>query len=320
MGASVIAGTSKKRGNGNEDPSGGNSSNEGHSQWMKTTRPWLSGADQAGEHVAKPALSGRKAHRKTCTEDKQGRREERNQERDEERHFRGKDRGQEMPRWMETLCADQVQDGSRGGTSESFSSNSDMQLNSILEGEEPSNHSKSQHKSSRSKSIKSTQTTTTNFNSPSGQPFAHSRFTHPSSQVPFPRDSDPLWTERRIEAGSGRSSQNHQTNNSESEYEEEEAKNKDNIEEGSGVVEVMGQPMNSTESPLCVPSGERRMRKREKGRIESLRRRQRRRERWRLSQQHESTQVNPSVVIVIKPLLSNVITVSSFILCSKRFK
>ncbi|XP_032435452.1 E3 ubiquitin-protein ligase RNF180 [Xiphophorus hellerii] len=48
--------------------------------------------------------------------------------------------------------------------------------------------------------------------------------------------------------------------------------------------------MYSTETPPCIASGERRMSKREKNRIESLRRRQRRREKWRPSQQPESTQ------------------------------
>ncbi|KAM4745212.1 uncharacterized protein rnf180a [Anableps anableps] len=284
MGASVVGGTSRNRGNENEDPSEENSSNEGHNQWMKAMRPWLSGADQAGEQLAEPTLSGRKAHGKTCPEDNQGRRGERNRERDEDRHFRGKDRGQELPRVMETVCADQVQDGPRRGTSEClFNSNSDMQLNSISEAEEPSNHSERRHKCSRSQTISFNQTTTTNLNSQSGRPVVQSQFTHPSSQAPLSRDSDPFWAEVRRGAGSGRPSQSHlsQTHITESEDEEEEEENKDNVEKGCGVVQG---------SPPCIPSGERRMSKREKSRIESLRRRQRRRERWRPSQQQESTQ------------------------------
>ncbi|XP_014838239.1 PREDICTED: E3 ubiquitin-protein ligase RNF180-like [Poecilia mexicana] len=290
MGVSVTGGTSRNRGNESEDPSEGNDSNEGHNQRMRPTTSWLSDADQAGQHLAKPALSGRKARRKTCPEDKQGRRGDRNQERDEERCFRGKDRGQELSRRMETACADQVQDEPRRGTSQSFSSsNSEMQLKTIFEAGDLSDHSERQHKSSRSQAISFTQTTTTNLRSQSGQPAVQSRFAHPPSQDPLSRDLDPFWAEVRT----GRPSQYHsnQTQISESEDEEEEDENKDATEEeGCGVIEVTGRAMYSTETPPCIASGERRMSKREKNRIESLRRRQRRRERWRPSQQPESTQ------------------------------
>ncbi|PWA15801.1 hypothetical protein CCH79_00008915, partial [Gambusia affinis] len=179
---SVTGGASRNRENENEDPSEGNGSNEGHNQWTRPTTSWPSDADQAGQHLAKPALSGRKARRKTCPEDKQGRRGDRNQERDEERRLR--------------------------------------------------------------------------------------------------------------EVRTGRPSQYHlnQTQISESEDEEEEDENKEAIEEGCGVIEVTGRAAYSTETPPCIASGERRMSKREKNRIESLRRRQRRREKWRPSQQPESTQ------------------------------
>ncbi|KAM4577793.1 uncharacterized protein rnf180a [Fundulus diaphanus] len=296
MGASVVGGTGRNR--GNEEPGDDNSRTEGHDQRMKATRPWPRGADQAGDHLVRPALSGRKARRKTCPEDTQGRRGEINQERHEERDFRGKCRGQEPPGRMETVCADQAQDGPRRGTSECLpSSNSDMQLNSTSEAGEPSNHSEGPHTNSRSQTIGFTQTTTTHLSSQWGRPAVHSRFTHPSSQAPLSRDSDPLRAESRAGAGSGPPSQNQSSHAhvSESENEEEDDRNdedsaEDGEEEGNAMVEVTGRAAYSTEPPLCFPSAERRMSKREKSRIKSLRRRQRWRERWRPSQQQESAQ------------------------------
>lgn len=317
MGVSITGGASRNRENENEDPSEGNSSNEGHNQRMRPTTSWLSDADQAGQHLAKPALSGRKARRKTCPEDKQGRRGDRNQERDEERRFRGKDKGQELSRRMETVCADQVQDEPMRGTSECFSSsNSEMQLKTIFEAGEPSNHSERQHKSLRSQAVSFTQTTTTNLKSQSGRPAVQSRFTHPSSQDPLSRDLYPFWAEVRTERPSQYPLS--QTQISVSEDEEEEDENKEAIEEGCGVIEVTGRAMYSTETPPCMASGERRMSKREKNRIESLRRR--RREKWRPSQQPESTQVNLTVVTVIIPLLLNVLTVSSYVYALNKSK
>ncbi|MEQ2264810.1 hypothetical protein XENORESO_019895, partial [Xenotaenia resolanae] len=296
IGVSVDGGTRRNIRNGNEDPSEVNGSNEVHNQWMKAMRPCLRGADQAGEHLGRTALPGRKAHRKTCPEDKQGRRGEKKQERDDGRHFRGKDREHELPRMLETLCADQAQDGPRRGTSENVSSsNTDMQLKSILEAGEPSNLSKRQHTSSTSQTNGFLQTATSNLNSTSGWPAFQSRFTHPSSPALSSRDSDPFWTEVRIGAGTGQPSQNHssQTNSSESDDEEGEDKNEDvekGEEEGGGVVDVTGQATYSTESPPCIPSEEMRMSKREKSRSKSMRRRQRKWGRWRLSQQQERTQ------------------------------
>ncbi|TKS78551.1 E3 ubiquitin-protein ligase RNF180 [Collichthys lucidus] len=125
------------------------------------------------------------------------------------------------------------------------------------------------------------------------------------------REPDPFWVEVRTGAAIGRSSQSHHTQShipsltsselgaevQEEEVEEEEEEEEDGEEGGSGVMEVMSQTMTSAVALPCVPFGERRMSKREKNRIKSLRRRQRRRERWRQSQLQESRQSstgNPS--------------------------
>uniref|UniRef100_A0A3Q2E2K3 E3 ubiquitin-protein ligase RNF180 n=2 Tax=Cyprinodon TaxID=28741 RepID=A0A3Q2E2K3_CYPVA len=295
MGTSVIGGTTTNKGNRNEDPSEGHGSNEIHNRWMKEMRPLLRAADHlTEEHLVTPALPLRKAHRKTCPEEKQGRRGERNQERKEERHIRGKERGQDHPRRMKKLCADQAQDATRKGTFESFSTN--MQLNSILKTEESSNNLESKHTCSKSQTVGFTQTETSDLHFQCGRPGDLRRFAPLSSRASSSRDSDSFLAEVKRGAGSERTLQGYssQTHISDSENEGDEDGNEDTIEEGeeegSGVVEVTGRGMYSTESPPCIPSEERRISKREKSRIKSLRRRQRRRERWKQSQQQESSQ------------------------------
>ncbi|XP_034728685.1 E3 ubiquitin-protein ligase RNF180 isoform X1 [Etheostoma cragini] len=334
---SGVNGSNRGEGRGSKDGEE-NSNNETYTPCLKTVRPRLRTPDPGGEgrssnveQLVRPALPGRKAHKKTCIKDNRGRLREGNQDRDEERqnveHTEGRERGKQRQRKTERTGTHGAgaQDRHGTGSSESLSSsNSDIQLNCPLEG---LNNSQRGHMCPRTHSVGGTRNITTNLNPQSPwslssallQPPIQTRPTPLSPQRlssrtaavdlhcnPFssPRETDPFWVEVRTGTATGQSSQSHLTHipsltNSELGEEEEEEEDVDDGEEGgSGVMEVIGQTLTSAVVQPCVPFlPERRMSKREKNRIKCLRRRQRRRERWRQSQLQESRQSstgNPS--------------------------
>uniref|UniRef100_A0A3Q3B2Q0 E3 ubiquitin-protein ligase RNF180 n=1 Tax=Kryptolebias marmoratus TaxID=37003 RepID=A0A3Q3B2Q0_KRYMA len=283
---------------------------------MKLVRPRLRSAALAGEvrsssveQLVRPALLGRKALRKTCTENNRERWSEGNQEKDEERpkpehsgcRERAKQRKMERVESQEDGAQETQGRGHRG-----VLFISDIQQTSILEGQEISNNSQRRHMCPRPQGLGFIQTVTSNLNSQALQPAFPSQrvssrpLTADSNNPSFTssRKPDSLRAEVRKGAASRRLSQNNlsQTQVSavtQSESEDEEDEEEDNAEgdeeEGSGVVEVTGQSLTSAETLPCVPVEERRMMKRERSRIKSLRRRQRRRERWRQSQHSSSS-------------------------------
>ncbi|XP_024865147.1 uncharacterized protein si:dkey-250l23.4 isoform X2 [Kryptolebias marmoratus] len=315
--ASVASGSSRTGCSGNNDGVEENRSNETNPPCMKLVRPRLRSAALAGEvrsssveQLVRPALLGRKALRKTCTENNRERWSEGNQEKDEERpkpehsgcRERAKQRKMERVESQEDGAQETQGRGHRG-----VLFISDIQQTSILEGQEISNNSQRRHMCPRPQGLGFIQTVTSNLNSQALQPAFPSQrvssrpLTADSNNPSFTssRKPDSLRAEVRKGAASRRLSQNNlsQTQVSavtQSESEDEEDEEEDNAEgdeeEGSGVVEVTGQSLTSAETLPCVPVEERRMMKRERSRIKSLRRRQRRRERWRQSQQQESRQ------------------------------
>ncbi|XP_069555444.1 E3 ubiquitin-protein ligase RNF180 [Brachyistius frenatus] len=335
-GASGLNGSSRAGGSGTEDAGEENSNNETHTPCSKAVRPRLRTADPAGEgrsssveQLVRPALPGRKSHRKTCVADTRGRWREGNEDRGEERLsaelLGGKERRKQRHR--KTERADTHGDGGqdrqgRGSTESLSSSNSDIQLNGILEVGEKSNNLQRGHTCPRPQGIGCTRNVTPNVNSQSPRPSIRTRSiplsprrlsSRPAAgdlhhySFTSSREPDPFWVEVRTGAATGRSSQSGHTQipsltfselgEEEEENEEDEENVEDGEEGGSGVMEVMSQTMTSAVLVPCVPVGERRMSKREKNRIKSLRRRQRRREKWRQSQQQESRQSstgNPS--------------------------
>ncbi|XP_023249297.1 E3 ubiquitin-protein ligase RNF180 isoform X1 [Seriola lalandi dorsalis] len=250
VGASGVNVSSRVGGRGTEDASEENSNGETYTPCFKAVRPMLRSADPAGEgrsstveHLVRPALPGRKAHRKTCSEDNRGRWRDGNEERDEERqyaeHVGGKERGKQRQRktGRTETCGDGAQESQGRGSTESLSSsNSDIQLNSALEVGEGSNNLQRGHTCPRPHSIGFSRTNTTNLNaqsprpamrsmsSPLPQPPIQSRSTPLSPQrlssrtaagdrYPFssPRELDPFWMEVRTGAATGRPSQSHHT-------------------------------------------------------------------------------------------------------------
>ncbi|XP_029960088.1 E3 ubiquitin-protein ligase RNF180 [Salarias fasciatus] len=116
------------------------------------------------------------------------------------------------------------------------------------------------------------------------------------------REPDAFWAEVRSGAVTGRPSYGHipppifSEEEEEEEDDEEDEENEDGGNTGhSGVMEVMCQTMPSAVMAPCAAFGERRLSKREKNRIKSLKRRQRRREKWRQQQEsRQSSTGNPS--------------------------
>ncbi|XP_062236144.1 uncharacterized protein rnf180a [Platichthys flesus] len=318
-GASGVNGSSRVGSQGTEEAS---EERETYTSCLKTVRPSLRSADPAGEgrlrdgeHLMRPALPGRKSHRKTCREEGRGRRRADNQETEEERHrvghVGGRDRGKQRQR--KTERTETHGDRGTGSTGSSSSCNS-------LEAGEGSHNFQRGHACLRPLSIACSQTTPINLNAQSPrptmragssslpQPPIQSRTTplspegHPAGAshrhpLSSSREPDPFWVGVRTGPATGRSSQSrHSTELGEEEEGEEEEESEDGEEEGSGVLDVMSQAVTPAVVPPCVPFGEWRMIKREKNRIKCLRRRQRRRERWRQSQleSRQSSTGNPS--------------------------
>ena len=244
VGASGVNGSSRVGGRGAEDASEDNSNNETYTPCLKALRQRSRCADPAGEgrssgveQLVRPALPGRKAHKKTCN--RRGWREG-NQDRDEERqvveHVGGRERGKQRQRKTQRseTHGDGVQDAhGRGGAENSSSSNSDIQLNSTLEGGEGSDLQRGQT-CLRPHGTGFTRTIPANLNpqypwptirSPSSalpQPNTQTRST-PSSRTAAgdlhhhsfnsSREPDPFWVDVRRGAGTGRPSQSHHTHN-----------------------------------------------------------------------------------------------------------
>ncbi|XP_036953643.1 uncharacterized protein si:dkey-250l23.4 [Acanthopagrus latus] len=244
VGASGVNGSSRVGGRGAEDASEDNSNNETYTPCLKALRQRSRCADPAGEgrssgveQLVRPALPGRKAHKKTCN--RRGWREG-NQDRDEERqvveHVGGRERGKQRQRKTQRseTHGDGVQDAhGRGGAKNSSSSNSDIQLNSTLEGGEGSDLQRGQT-CLRPHGTGFTRTIPANLNpqypwptirSPSSalpQPNTQTRST-PSSRTAAgdlhhhsfnsSREPDPFWVDVRRGAGTGRPSQSHHTHN-----------------------------------------------------------------------------------------------------------
>ncbi|KAF0033999.1 hypothetical protein F2P81_014065 [Scophthalmus maximus] len=332
-GSSGVNGSSRVGGHGTEEE---NHNTETHASCLKAVRPRLGSADPAGqgrsssaEHLMRPALPGRKSHKKTFGDVNRGRWKEGNQETDEERnnveHVESRDRGKQRQRKTERAetHGDGAQERQGTGSPESLSRSNSWEVR------EGSNNLPRGHTCPRPLSIGYSQTNTISLNaqsprpalrSMSSQPTIQSRSTRLSPQgrpagdlhrFPFSSSSnlDPFWVEVRTGGATGRSGPSHhgselgaeeegEVDGEEEEEEEEEEEDVENAEEeGSGVMEVMGRTMTPAAVPPCVSTAERRMSKREKNRIKCLRRRQRRRERWRQSQLQESTQSstgNPS--------------------------
>lgn len=327
--ASGVNISSRVEGHGTEDASEETSNGGTCTPCFKPVRPRLRSADTAGEgrsssveHLVRPALPGRKAHRKTCKEDNRGRWKEGNEEADEEgqnvERVGGKNAGKQKQRKTgrtESLGDGALESQGRGSTESLSSSSSDIQLNSALEVGEGSNNLKRGHSCPKPHCTGCSHTNNTSLTAQSPRPPTQSRSTSLSPQrlssrtasgdlhryaFSSSRDLDPFWAEVRTGAATGCSPQSHHTQTHipslpSSDLGEEEEDVEDGEEEGSGVMEVMSQTMTPALVPACAPLGERRMSKREKNRMKCLRRRQRRRERWRQSQLQESRQVNDTL-------------------------
>ncbi|XP_060895052.1 uncharacterized protein rnf180a [Labrus mixtus] len=316
VGSSGASGSSRIGRPGSEDADEGYSNIETNSRHLRGIKP----ADLAGEgrsrsvdQLVRPALPGRKAHRKTCSKDSRGgRQREGNHDREEEHQNVGRveEKGKQRQRKVEKpeKHADADQDGEGRESTESLSSSSsDVQVNSTVEVGEGSN------------SFMRLGPRNTNLNPQSpwlavrssalSQPHSQTRSTPPTPQrftsrtaTELPRNSssssrepDPFWVDVRTGAAARRFRQSHPTRTpnpsvTSSEIGEEEEEVDDGEEGGSGVMEVTSQAVTSVAVPACVPFGERRKNKREKNRMKCLRRRQRRRERWRQSQLQENRQ------------------------------
>uniref|UniRef100_A0A1A8LAG2 E3 ubiquitin-protein ligase RNF180 n=1 Tax=Nothobranchius pienaari TaxID=704102 RepID=A0A1A8LAG2_9TELE len=284
MGASVLAGSNQTGEGGNEEEGEENSS-----MCVKAVRPRLRSADLAGEgrtsnveQLVRPTLHGK------------GRWREENRETEEESFKLELSGGNETARQRQRKVEKSLGDGS-------------SRVDSIVEVKETSNSTERRPTCPKPQGTAFTQTS--HLNSQFSRNAIKTRSTaQPRPLVgdlhPQSRDSDSFWTEVRIGAASESSSQNssghtHIPPVSEAEQEVDEAE--DNVvgdeEEGSGGIEVTNQTVISAEVSPCFPSEERRVSRRERSRMKSLRRRQRRRERWRQSQQLESRQSsagNPS--------------------------
>lgn len=298
-----------------EDAGEETSTNETHTPKVERSRQRSvnpAGEGRSSNVLVRPALSGGKARKKTCSEDNKGSWREQNQDRGEETitagDLEGRERGKSMERRMaerDETHGDEAQYRQRRESTGSLSSNnSDHQLNNILELGEGSGNLQRGHTCSRLQSTGCNWTFTSSSNALSRRPAAHTRSIPRSPQRPLSRpaagdlhlyalssfrEPDPFWVEVRPGSAPGRSLTFYELRG-EGEDEGDEENVEDGDEGGSGVVRVMSQSVTSAVAQPCVPC-ERRMSKRERNRIKSLRRRQRRREKWRQNQQQESRQV-----------------------------
>lgn len=323
VGASSANGSNRVGGSEAEEAGEETTTNETHTPEVERSRQ--RSVDPAGEGrssnmLVRPALSGRKAHRKTCSEDNKGSGREQKQDWDEER-LRAEDlgvreRGEQRERRMTERDETSKDEAPHRQRRESSSSNNfDLQFNNnISEAGEASNNLQRGHTWSRPQSIGCNWSITSNLNSLSPRPAAHARSIPQPPQTPSSRpaagdlhlhslsslrEPDPFWLEVRTRSATGRA-----FTFSELGGDEEDEGDEENVEDGgeggSGVMRVASQSVTSAVAQPCVSFGERRMSKREKNRIKTLRRRQRRREKWRQSQQQESRQVNDTDITQVE--------------------
>lgn len=298
VGASGVNSSSRVGGRGTEDA--GEDNNETYTPCLKAVRPRLRSPDPAGEgrsssveQLVRPALPGRKAHRKTCTKDKGGRWREGNPDRDEERQnverVVGKERGKQRQKNTERTVThgDGGQDTQGRSSTESLSSsNSDIQFNSTLEIGEGSNNLQRGPPCLRPHGLGSPRTITANLNPQSPLPAMRST----SSALPQPpiqtrstpqrlssraaagdvhhyscsssREPDPFWVEVRTGAAAGQSSQSHHAqahipslDSSElgDEEQEEEEEEEEDVEDGEEGGSGVTEVMSQTMTSAVVP-------------------------------------------------------------------
>ncbi|KAK2837127.1 hypothetical protein Q5P01_014339 [Channa striata] len=285
---------------------------------LECADPAEEGGSNSGGQLMRPTLPGRKAHKKSCSEDNKGRKAEQIQSRDEEGKnvelVVGRKGGKQSQR--KTTRTGKHEDVAQNSTESLSGSNSDIQLNSTSEHLCPKPgcsrpgllHLKAQSPHLRRRVMSSDppqppiQTSSTSLSPPRFSSRTSTGDLQCSSSS-LSREPDRFWVKVRTEAAAEQSSPSHhiQTHipsltSPELGDEEEGVEVEDVEEESRGVMEVMSQTVTLVGMPPCVPFGERRMTKREKNRIKCLRRKQRRRERWRQSQQEsrQSSTGNPS--------------------------
>lgn len=326
VGASGVTDSSRVEDHISEDASEENS-NKTHTQRLNAVTERLRDEDPVGERgscsveqLQRPSLSGRKANKKTCSEDNRGRWSEGNHDKEEEalNAEQGVEKERGKPRQRQTERTETHREGvkERQGIG-----SVEMHSNNTLEGGGGSNLQKGQM-CLRSESNVST--TTYGLHPQSPWPVVSTMCSTPPTirnksallasrtssgeldqySLSSTREPDPFWQEVRTGARIGRPLQRHHSQtpipaaiSSElGEAEEEEEDVEDGEEGGSGMTEMMSHTMTSAAVPPCVLLGERKISKRERKRIKCLRRRQRKREKWRQSQLQGSRQVNSLII------------------------
>ncbi|XP_040051160.2 uncharacterized protein rnf180a isoform X2 [Gasterosteus aculeatus] len=207
VGSSGVNVSGQVGGYGSEDAVEDNGSNRTYTQCEGAAGPRPSSADPAGrgrsssvEQLVRPALPGRKAHRKTCSKDSGGRWKEGNQDRDEEtQHFenaggsrRGKQRRRKAERTGTRGDGDRDRQGT-GSAESSSSSNSDILFNNTVEVGDGSTNFQRGVTRHRLPSTGCTQTVSTNLNPQSPRPAMRSIS---SNQPPNQTRSTPLYPQR----------------------------------------------------------------------------------------------------------------------------
>ncbi|XP_004547251.1 uncharacterized protein rnf180a isoform X2 [Maylandia zebra] len=204
-----------------EDAGEETSTNETHTPKVERSRQRSvnpAGEGRSSNVLVRPALSGGKARKKTCSEDNKGSWREQNQDRGEETitagDLEGRERGKSMERRMaerDETHGDEAQYRQRRESIGSLSSNnSDHQLNNILELGEGSSNLQRGHTCSRLQSTGCNWTFTSSSNALSRRPAAHTRSIPRSPQRPLSRpaagdlhlyslssfrEPDPFWVE-----------------------------------------------------------------------------------------------------------------------------
>ncbi|KAF6728630.1 E3 ubiquitin-protein ligase RNF180 [Oryzias melastigma] len=262
------------------------------------------GSSNNMEQLVRPPLPGRKAHRKTCPEDIQGRWREGGPDREEGKQGSPLLGGRKVEKQRKFERADTHEETAQ----ERHPRESIKSLTGILEAE--ANHSHRGPSSPEPPGLGSTQTLPASLNPQFSQAAVQSKFTPLSSLRRSPadvlsdtrtpsRNPDALWVEVRTCEQPVQGGQTHippLTLSEPEEEEEEEDLDEETAEEEEGrrLTEVMAQASTSARVKPCGLAGERRMSKREKNRMKSLRRRQRRREKWRQQENKQSLTGNQS--------------------------
>ncbi|XP_004072356.3 E3 ubiquitin-protein ligase RNF180 isoform X2 [Oryzias latipes] len=281
---------------------------------QKSTNQSEEGSSNNMEQLVRPPLPGRKAHRKTCSKDNQERWREGDPDREENKQGsallggrKGEKQRQRKFERAETQEERTWERHPRKSIQTLSGIKSDIQ--DTLEAGGSSTNSHRGHTCPEPQGLGPTAILPASLNPQFCQAAVQRKFTPLSSQRLSPtdmlsntctssRNPDALWEEVRPGATSEQPIQGGQTHIppltlSKPEEEEEDLDEEtveDEEEEGSRLREVMPQASTAAWVKPCTFAGERRMSKREKNRMKSLRRRQRRREKWRQGQQQESKQ------------------------------